>query len=308
MKKFLLWMLAVVMVSSSGLLPATEIIPLPDLVNPHTIKVDKTRLYITSSARILIYSIPQYTHIKTFGQEGMGPGEFNSYTDTGVQLDVQSDLIFVNSQNRVSYFNKSGKYLREKRTTKGWWHMPFKQGYIGLGNMREEGFLWRSVNIFDKDFNLIKRIGRKPHWFQPGKSIDPTDVRPPRFCVYKDRAYVENSKGVIDIFDVTGKHLFSTTHSIERRQVSEQDKQEYHEYYKTHRVYKTQYHNLKHLLKFPVHHPPIKHFEVTDDKIYLFTHVTRKGKSQLLIFDLNGQLIDNPDTEEMELHITPITK
>jgi len=64
--------------------------------------------------------------------------------------------------------------------------------------------------------------------------------------------------------------------------------------------------------------------------------VTKKGKSQVLIFDLNGQLkktlylsvpeinsravfplvtvgnsklyqlIENPDTEEMELHITPI--
>ena len=85
-----------------------------------------------------------------------------------------------------------------------------------------------------------------------------------------------------------------------------------------------------------MHHPPIKHFDVTDNKIYLFTHVIRKGKSQVLIFGLSGQLkktlyldmppinarlvfplvsvangkiyqlIENPDTEEIELHITPI--
>jgi len=216
MKKLILGYLVLAMMCLIGLLPATEVVALPDLVNPHSIKVDKTRLYITSSAVIYIYSIPQFNLIKNFGNEGMGPGEFNSYTDTGVQLDVQSDLIFVNSQNRVSYFTKTGEYIKEKRAGKGWWHLPFKQGYIGLGNMREEGFLWRSVNIFDKDFSLVKRIGRKLHWFQPGKSIDPTDVRPPRFCVYKDRAYVENSRGVIDIFDATGKHLFSTTHSIAR--------------------------------------------------------------------------------------------
>lgn len=335
MKNTLLRLFAVVIIWFTGQIQASEVINLPDLVYPNTLKLDNKQLYVASGAKIFIYSIPEFNLLKSFGKEGEGPGEFKLY-DTGILLDVQSDKIFVNSQRKISYFSKSGEFIEERRTTHGWHQMHLGKGYVSMKSIQDKGLVWRVVYICDENFNFIKEIGRKKNWFQQGKMIDPTDVRPPRYCVYKNRVYVENPAGSIDAFDSNGRHLFSTTHPLERSRVTEDDKIKYHDYYKTHRAYKNLYHNLKHLIKFPDYYPSIKYFEVADDNIYVFTYPKKNDKNQLLIFDLKGrlketlyisipeidpravyhlvavrnnkvyQLIENPESEEYELHITGI--
>ena len=73
--------------------------------------------------------------------------------------------------------------------------------------------------------------------------------------------------------------------------VSEQDKKDFHRYYKTHPIYKNMYTQLKSLIKFPAYYPGVKFFDVSDDKIYVFSHVKKAGRSELYICDLKGNLI-----------------
>jgi hypothetical protein len=78
--------------------------------------------------------------------------------------------------------------------------------------------------------------------------------------------------------------------------------------------------------QFPEHFPPFDTFQVNNQKIYVFTHIVKKDKRQLLVFDFNGNLqrevfikdppdrrgiiysgrhyylVDNPDQESWELH------
>jgi hypothetical protein len=336
MKKIIFCLLAILLFLFSDAVHATEVIPLPDLLKPQTITADRSQLYITAGTTIHIYSLQDYRLKKSFGQKGEGPGEFKSYWDMGVRLDVQSDTIFVHSRGKVSYFTKAGEFLNEIRLPNGFFHKPLGDSYVALRGRLRDNIRWNTVNIYDKDFNLVKEIGHKAHWFQPGQKIDPVDVRNLRFCVYGGRIYLENQTGKIDVFGAKGQLLLSTQQSFDRAIITEKDKEDYHTYYKTHPAYKTDYHSLKQLIKFPEYYPFLKYFDVADDCIYVFTYIKKDGKSELYLFDLNGglkkkiylsmpdinpqqvyplvtvrngniyQLIENEDSEEWELHVTNI--
>ena len=65
-----------------------KIIPLPDLIQPHTMVVDKDQLFIRDSgSSIFIYSLSNFSLIKKFGKQGQGPGEFHDSPLTGCLVE-----------------------------------------------------------------------------------------------------------------------------------------------------------------------------------------------------------------------------
>ena len=58
---------------------ATKLAEFPKLNNPVQIAVLQNRLYISEKAVLYIYSMKDFTLIKSFGGEGEGPGEFKRY-------------------------------------------------------------------------------------------------------------------------------------------------------------------------------------------------------------------------------------
>jgi hypothetical protein len=343
MKKILLCLLAVLVLVFSDVAPvfaaqATDVIPMPDLMNPETITADDKQLYISADTTVYIYSLDGYRLIKSFGQRGDGPGEFKPYWDFGVLLNAKDGQLLVNSRGKLSYYSKDGAFIKEQRMPNGYYHEPFGNRYVYLRGRVKDGLRWNTVNIYDDQFNPVKEISQKKNWFQPGQAIDPIDVRNPRFCIYKDRVFVENTTGNIDIFNKKGQLLFSTQQVFGRQKVSETDKADYHTYYKTHPAYKDRYHALKQLIKFPAHFPYLKYFDVANGYIYVFTYIKKDGKSEVFLFDTNGQLkekkyldmpdinpqdvfpmvrvrngkvyqlIEDEDAEEWQLHVTTIHK
>jgi hypothetical protein len=103
--------------------------------------------------------------------------------------------------------------------------------------------------------------------------------------------FVEDHRnGTINVFNEKGEKLSQISHDFRRRKVSQSDRDEYHQYYKTHPAYKELYHSLKHIIRFPDHYKHIKYFKAADSAVYVFTFIVENGKQELFVFDLKGKL------------------
>jgi hypothetical protein len=60
----------------NGFVYAGKIMELPELINPTSMVMDNTRVYIADGPNVLIYSLEKSKLIKKIGREGDGPGEF----------------------------------------------------------------------------------------------------------------------------------------------------------------------------------------------------------------------------------------
>ena len=80
-KKMMVILLTVLLAALLG--AETKVIPMPDLMKPQLILLDKTQMYITEDTSIFIYSLKDFKLIKKFGKRGEGPQEFIVNPQTG---------------------------------------------------------------------------------------------------------------------------------------------------------------------------------------------------------------------------------
>lgn len=231
---------------------ASTRITLEDALPPENMTVDKNNLYLSSGIHVTIFSLKDLKIVKMFGKKGEGPGEFlPASDDRGMTLEARSDKLIVISRRKISYFTKNGDFIKEIKVKTGFAHRPVAENFVATSTKQIEKNVFRTVNIYDKDFNVIKNIHRKKHWYQQGRSINPVTLRPPLVRSHKGMVFTKDGKGNINIFDKNGELKGSTNLNIDQEKVSEQDKREYHHYYKTHPVYKRRYEALVRLIKFP---------------------------------------------------------
>lgn len=297
----------------SVLLIGSKKIPLTGSLPPELMTVDQNQLYVSSGTNISIYSLPDVKLIKNLGRKGEGPGEFISlYDDHGVFLDVFNNKLFVNSRNKISYFSKNGTYLSEVRAINGLFLTPIGDKYVGTRRDTVNNIVYNFVTLFNKNFSIIKDLYKKKHWYQPGKQVDPISaVRPAKYRVLGNLIFTLDGKGNINIFNNKGELIHTTSIQFKSQPVSDQDKAEYHNYYRTHPKYKNAYAQLKSLFKFPDTFPKINYFDVADSNLYVFTFIKKEKKSELYIFDLKGKLkkkiyLDCPEIDPKILY--PIVK
>ncbi len=288
------------------MIPARQAISLPDLTPPQLMEVDAGHLYLGGRTSISILSIDGMKIKAQFGTKGEGPGEFIPIdNDMGLGITAESDGMMVSSRGKISWFSKSGALIREQKAKRGEFFKSLAGGkaFVGLTAKIQDQTVYNVVTLFDAGLNPVKDLYQRKHWFQQGKKIDPVNVRAPRYCVSKDRIFIDdNQAGCIRIYDRRGTTIGKTTVQIDRMPVTQADRQAYHQYYRNHPIYKNYYANLKHIIQFPSHYPIIQFFDVADQRIYLFSHIREAGKSELYIFNLDGKLLKKTDIPIAEIN------
>lgn len=293
----------ILLIAFTFLVSATTKTTLEDILPPQFLSVDKDNLYLISGSTVSVFSLNGLKLIKSFGKKGEGPGEFILLgDDLGMTLDVETDQIRVVSRRKISYFSKKGDFVKEVKALNGFFHIPVEENFVALRFDLIDKIGYRIVCLYDKNFKKIKDIYKKKNWFQQGKMINPVTVRPPFYCSHKGKVFTENGNGNILIFNKKGEKVASSNLNITQVKVSEEDKKNYHYYYKTHPSYKNAYAQLKHLIKFPEFYPKIKFFDVSNSKIYVFTHVKKGNKKEVYVLDLNGKLIKKTYVDMPELN------
>ena len=295
MKKvtFTLFFLLPLLVAKGFVFPAA-VVPLSDLFNPDSITVDDRQIYITAFPTIYIYSLQDFKLKKKFGRQGEGPQEFNRFA----LLTIHGDYLVVSDRNKVLYFTKDGDYIKEikARSIMHWGVRPIGNRFVGKSRFQESNIHFDTANIYDANLEKIKTIFMTKFFFQEeasGKKCDAIEVRGLQFQVFADKVFFKRGKDfIIDVFDPTGKMLYTIQHEYEKIKISEADKARYHDYFKTTRPWKRMYDSLiKKEIYFPDFFPAIQIFIVADGKIYVLTYKKEKEKSEFVILDLNGKLL-----------------
>lgn len=333
-KKINLFLICVIVNAVCLMVFPAQVVELPELRKPDSIRLDDKHVYIADGAAIHIYSAKNFRHKRTFGRRGEGPKEFK--TESGLRLNVDTDFILVESMDKLSYFSKKGDFIKEHRSISG------ARKFIPLGNhlvaicpVLENNIRCSAAVLLDRDFNRIKEIYRR----KPAKR---TKKRPFltatwEYEVYDNKLYSATSNDfIIHVFNDKGDKVHTISQNYEKVRVTEAAIDEFFQFLKKYRP--PEYYDIfKRILVFPDYFPVVNDFRVTDGKIYVVTYKRDKenNKSEFLVLDLNGkilkkcflpfhkrspvhpspftvmnnklyQLVDNENTETWELHIMGI--
>jgi hypothetical protein len=316
-----------------------RIVPLPELMKPDSVLVDGGNIFFTDQATIVIYSLKDFKHLKTFGKSGEGPQEFKVAlaANLGLRVSLPPGKILVNSIAKVSFLDRGGTYLTEHKLTSNIQDFkPLGKKYAGYGQLRENDVFILTINLYDDVFKLEKEIYRKDWYAQTVKEFNPIYMafgitRRALYHTYKGRLFVEGANGEILAFDGEGKKLFSINHDYGKVPFTDTHKKEILKKY-------DRAPRIKQMVEkkgvFPAYFPP-RYFTVADGKVYVLTFKKEDGKSQFYIFDTNGkflkkvmlpfeemdvllfypytiaggtlyQLIEDEDEEGWQLRITPM--
>lgn len=310
-----------------------------DLGRPGLILVDKDRLFINEGADIYIYSMKDYSLLNKFGKKGEGPQEFMIYHQLkrgGVEIDIQSDTLAINSLGKLSLFTRDGVFQKEfKVPFSPGKYLPLGENFVGVGVKKDNEKDYFTLNIYGPDFKIKKEISSYLG-FHAGKYIDPIIItRIPKIYISNKKVIIHDLRGNIHIYDENGSELQKIAQKYDQIEVSKERKKRYDDFFMTDPRYRRLYQQDRDKVKFPDYFPPVRDYSVADNKIYVVTYKEEGTNREIYIFDFNGklvkksmyplqemnglelfpyciangnlyQLIENLDTEQWELHVTEI--
>ena len=91
---------------------AKEVVVLKELTYPYNLQISENEIFISEEAQIYIYSLNDFRLIRKIGRKGEGPGEFITHKVKPIQFDIHPECIYVESQVKVSIFDRKGQYKK----------------------------------------------------------------------------------------------------------------------------------------------------------------------------------------------------
>jgi hypothetical protein len=316
---------------------AKKVTTFPELAKPTRIMVDEDRLYIVEFPHVFIYSLADFKIIKKIGRRGEGPQEFLP----AINLLPYPDHIIINSLGKITYWTKAGDFIKEVKCPFAGGVEPCEDVFVGFGNKRgtkEKPIDYQTIDVYDKDFNKLREIDRKPQDFQSNRNRGLTFYSQQYYfyIMNNEQIVITGHDGfVLNVFSKDGEKLYTIQRDYIKKKVTEADKAEVHHYFKTHPRLGPVYEANKHLLKFAEYFPAIQGFQPFTDRLYVYTYNKMDGLTETFIYDDNGNLfkkvylpiikrdvrsnlpftiyrdkfyglVENEEEEVWELHITEI--
>jgi hypothetical protein len=283
---------------------------LPKILNPSNIAVYENELYVVEGAEISIYSLKDLNLIRKFGREGEGPGELKIIPVFYNSVSVFHDYILVVGFDKVVFFSKEGKLIKEKKKsyeiTKA---VPIGENFVVNRNRTsaDSKILYNCISLYNSEMEEIKEIYRQKH-IQQGQPPD-TKARLDMvmdllyFKVYQDKIFIEESPNgfLIEVFDLHGNKLYQIKKEYEKIKVTDADKDEILERFKEDPLIKISskqaggWDGFKqiYIFNYADTFPAIQDLELSNEKLYVQTFKVDKAKNKLeyVIMDLKGKVI-----------------
>lgn len=304
-KKMIVFFLLVLMVGFSLVFADGPHI-LKDLKKPDMLRVDKDELYVIQGTTILVYSLKDFSLIRKFGKAGSGRGELSRVVEWPNLIRVYKDHILVETSDKLVYFTKEGKPIKEKRRPRhSALFIPVGNHFVGKIYLHDKSanIQYMRVVICDSQLYEIKEIHRQK-WFQQyrpkGFQIQLfSDYL--NFEVYENKIFIEESpEGLyIDVYDSEGNKLYQVKKPYEKIKVTEADKEnataELREDEKAYLMIR-QLGSWEKVLEvmdilFPVFKPPIRNIEINNNKLYVQTFKQQENKDEFVVMDLKGNIL-----------------
>jgi hypothetical protein len=285
--------IAVILLLSSLFLPAEKKLTFTELVNPHKIIVEGDEIIIEEFPKIYVYSVKDFKLKHSFGKEGEGPGEFLKRSGyVRLNITVNKDLIFIESNGRLTFFSRQGEYIRQLNSAaSGYLFKPLPNGkLVAHKNVVAANTPYKTLNLFNGDnLKLEKQFYRIKHGTQPGKAIMLFN-KALRSYVDDNYIYVVGDFDfIIDVFDLEGNPVLKIhKKDYEPLKISEEDKKETHAYFK---IALSNYPSLKDRFKFPENFLAIRNIVFDDKLLYVTTYYRKDDGLECFVFNQNGNFL-----------------
>jgi hypothetical protein len=279
---------------------------LKDLKRPDMLRVDKDELYVIQGTTILVYSLKDFSLKRKFGKAGSGRGELRRVVEWPNLIRVYKDHLLVETRDKLVYFTKEGKFIKEKRRPRNSaLFLPVGNHFVGKIYLHDKSanIQYMRVVICDSQLNQIKEIYRQK-WFQQyrpeGFQIQLfSDYL--NFEVYENKIFIEESPGglFIEVYDSIGNKLYQVKKPYEKIKVTDADKETaIAEFRKDEKAYLMirelgSWEKVLEVMKilFPVFKPPIRNIEINNNKLYVQTFKQRDNKDEFIVMDLKGNIL-----------------
>jgi hypothetical protein len=286
-------MVVVLFLLFSLVLLGQQVVEIPELMKPEKMIVDGGDLIVVEKTTIYIFSLKDFKLKAKFGKEGEGPQEFkvNPFGGPGVVAVPYPDHLLVNSEGKVSYFTREGKFIRGRKAPPTSVIMPVKDKFLSNAfNRNDKGEMHLSVVMLDKDFKKLKELYVSDITVGPNAKFNlPYNLF--SYFVYKDKIYMAvTGDGIaIDVLDGNGKKLYRINKKVPVLKVDKAYETFALNWMKNDSPFKMYFDYIKKNIKFKTVYPPMKEMVVVDDKIYALTYKKKKDLSQIIVMDLKGK-------------------
>ncbi|MCP5052744.1 MAG: hypothetical protein GY940_36590, partial [bacterium] len=194
-----------------------------------------------------------------------------------------------------------------------------------------------AILLYNEQVKPEKEFYRFKHPFIGNKRVNPVNLRGCSYRIYDNKLFFDDEEGNINVFDVSGKRLYRIPIDRSKEKITQNHKLCYLNQWKF-SLLNVEYTRFKDRATFPDYFPPLRDFQIADGKIYAVTYKERDGQNEMIIFSPRGKLIkktfvplvntdmlvpqlynyytvkkdmlyrlvENTDSEEWELHVTPI--
>ncbi len=267
------------------------------LGRPVSLNVDNKHLYIIENCRIHIYSISDLSHIRSFGKQGQGPGEFHTLPHVPVTLDCSTNELIIGSIRKISYYSKEGDLKREVKAENLAYKLVFldKQNgrprFLGWSRVTHDRFNYNTIVVFDHELKKVKQIYEAKDPYQgPGKGYEIL-TKVFDFLSHRGKIIIPGKDNrSLDILDHELNFDFTLIPDIRPVRVPESFKFELLHYLKTSAETKNAYPLIK-PVRFPDHFPAVQSFYANSGKIYIMTWDKSKTGNLFLTYTMDGKLI-----------------
>ena len=300
-KRLFTFVLAWLAVQPGGLFSRQQKV-LAGVFEPEMMTIADDKLYIVEGPNILVYSLRDLSLSRKFGRQGEGPGEFKPADYWYNTVTVLPDHILVDGFDKLVYFSKDGRFLREAKKPIGLSRMvPIGNCFAAVRLEHIEGDVqYHCLLLYDANGKPLKELCRQesPVQQMTRKMEMIPDVL--NFAVWEDKIFVEKSREgfVLEIFNSRGDFLYRIEKKIEKIPVTKIHQDDAIEGFKTDPFLKRLgFEEFKRLSMFvwPKTLPPIRDFAVEDGKIYVRTSLSREEKENWMVLDLKGETLFRAD-------------
>jgi hypothetical protein len=269
-------------------------ISLNELNKPSAIHAIADRLYIADGSTVYIYSLKEFSLIGKFGKAGEGPGEFklNPYAPGLTLIDSNPKLI-INSPGKMSLFSLDGKFISEKKINLYLSPYPVGENYVSRATYTDDKKIpCLSFTLFDAQLTKIKDLYLSDISIGPNAKMH-LPYEPMIIQVINKEIYMTMGKQdlVIDVFDEKGNLKRSIKTNYEKTSIPESYKQYVLNWFKNDSPFKAYWEYFKTNVTFKEFFPAIRHCEISDNRIYVFTYKRDKDQNECLILNNNGELL-----------------
>lgn len=293
MKRWTFWGVCLLAVMAAR---SETVVPLPEVNQPDTVVVDANHVYVVDKYVISIYSLKDFTLVKKLGRRGEGPGEFRIHPGGIITIDVRSEKMVITSNHRISFFDKSGKYLREINNITARALHPFGKGFVGNENVFDgDGIRFYTVNLYDPDIKIYRQLYRMKSFVQPesgqGWMLYQASFPSTVFCDGHLFVNGMTTEFVIHKFNAAGQQVKVIKMDLKRLEFTDQHQQTVLERYQTNPSTRPDFPWWKQNIHFPKFFPAILSLSSDRQRLYVRTYQTKEGKSHFIILSPTGEKI-----------------